>query len=279
MHFVSRLLSLLLVAIAPAVAAQERVASLNLCLDQLLLEWVAPEKVVSVTWLADNDHYRRAPLPEGIHLNRGRAEELLRLDPDLVLVGQYGAGRAAARLRELGVRVVTIPDAHSLEQLLQQLQALREVLGENPQLEAHYVMLQSLVAASTPMPAAGNGGDVPTALILSANNITYGSGMLEHQLLERSGFRNLAAEQGAEQLRKMSLEEVIAAQPDLLVFYGGEKEFALAHLAARHPVIQGYIQRGRVFTLPAELGFCPALVAADTMRKLAEKRTELVESQ
>ncbi|SDJ96544.1 ABC transporter substrate-binding protein [Microbulbifer yueqingensis] len=279
MHLVSRLLSLLLVAIAPAVAAQERIASLNLCLDQLLLEWVAPEKVVSVTWLADNDHYRRAPLPDGIHLNRGRAEELLRLDPDLVLVGQYGAGRAAARLRQLGVRVVTIPDAHSLEQLLQQLQALREVLGENPQLEAHYVMLQSLVAASTSMPASGNDGDVPTALILSANNITYGSGMLEHQLLERSGFRNLAAGQGAEQLRKMSLEEVVAAQPDLLVFYGGEREFALAHLAARHPVIQGYIQRGRVFTLPAELGFCPALVAAETMKKLAEKRTELVESQ
>ncbi|WP_237055622.1 ABC transporter substrate-binding protein [Microbulbifer sediminum] len=279
MRYVSRLLPLLLLAMAPVALAQERIASLNLCLDQLLLEWVAPEKIVSVTWLAGDDHYRRGPLPEGLHLNRGRAEELLKLGPDLVLAGQYGAGRAASRLHELGVRVVKIPDAYSLEQLLQQLQALRSVLGKNPPLEVHYNKLQSLLALQAPAVASGKTGETPTALILSANNITYGSGMLEHQLLERAGFRNLAAEQGAQQLQKVSLEEVIAAQPDLLVLYGGEKDFALAHLATRHPVIRRYIERGRVFTLPAELGFCPALVAGETLEKLTEKRAEFVESQ
>ncbi|MFI2811470.1 MULTISPECIES: ABC transporter substrate-binding protein [Microbulbifer] len=277
MHFVSRIL--LLLAMAPGALAQERIASLNLCLDQLLLEWVAPEKIVSVTWLADNDHYRRAPLPVGIHLNRGRAEELLKLDPDLVLAGQYGAGRAAARLQELGVRVVKVPDAYRLEQLLEQLQSLRSVLGDNPQLDSHYKTLQSLLAGQPPAVATEKAGGDPTALILSANNITYGSGMLEHQLLERAGFRNLAAERGGEQLQKVSLEEVIAAQPDLLVLYGGEQEFALAHLATRHPVIRRYIERGHVYTLPAELGFCPALVAGATLEELTEKRAEFVKSQ
>lgn len=264
------LLTLLLLSIKAT--AYNHIASLNLCTDQLLLNWVAPEKIASVTWLSASDQYRKAPLPEHIHLNRGRAEELLRLDPDLVLVGQYGAQRAARRLRELGFNVVDIPDAYSLEQLSQQLQALENVLGENPPLEKQKALLEKMLAQPQ-RPAAAS------ALILSANNITYGSGMLEHQLLERAGFENLAAADGTEQLRRVSLEEVIAAQPDLLVLYGGEKDFAIAHLAERHPVLRHYFDRDRVFTLPSELSFCPALVAADVLQQLKEKRKSLAAKQ
>ena len=259
---------LLLLVVAPTVAAESKVASLNLCIDQVLLRWVAPERIASVTWLSGDKHYRKAPLPEHIVLNRGRAEELLRLHPDLVLVGQYGAQRAAKRLRELGLRVVDIPDAYSLAQLVQQLDALQQALGDNPALAERRWHLQQLLAE----PAAPGGA---TALILSANNITYGSGMLESQLLERAGFENLAVRDGAEQLRRVSLEEVVAARPDLLVLYGGGDEFALAHLAERHPVIRRYVDSGRVFTLPAELGFCPVLVAADVLQQLKEKRESL----
>lgn len=264
------LLTLLL--LSTGAAAQNRIVSLNLCTDQLLLNWVAPEKIASVTWLSASDQYRKAPIPEHIHLNRGRAEELLRLDPDLVLVGQYGAQRAARRLRELGFNVVEIPDAYSLEQLVQQLQALENVLGENRPLQKQRVLLDKLLAQPRITETA-------SALILSANNITYGSGMLEHQLLERAGFANLAAADGSEQLRRVSLEEVIAAQPDLLVLYGGEKAFALAHLAERHPVLRRYFDGGRVFTLPSELSFCPALVAAEVLQQLKEKRKSLAAKQ
>ncbi|MFC6978087.1 hypothetical protein [Microbulbifer taiwanensis] len=77
----------------------------------------------------------------------------------------------------------------------------------------------------------------------------------------------------------MSLEEVIALQPDLLVFYGGEKDFAIAHLAARHPVLKNYIDSGRTYTLPAELGFCPALVVADVLQQLTDKRKTIVNAE
>nr|WP_284500013.1 ABC transporter substrate-binding protein [Microbulbifer sp. GX H0434] len=269
---VKKILLLTLLLLSIKATAYNHIASLNLCTDQLLLNWVAPEKIASVTWLSASDQYRKAPLPEHIHLNRGRAEELLRLDPDLVLVGQYGAQRAARRLRELGFNVVDIPDAYSLEQLSQQLQALENVLGENPPLEKQKALLEKMLAQPQ-RPAAAS------ALILSANNITYGSGMLEHQLLELAGFENLAAADGTEQLRRVSLEEVIAAQPDLLVLYGGEKDFAIAHLAERHPVLRHYFDRDRVFTLPSELSFCPALVAADVLQQLKEKRKSLAAKQ
>lgn len=254
-------------------AAYERIASLNLCLDQILLHWLPPEKIASVTWLSAEEQYRLAPLPENVYLNRGRAEELLPLQPDLILAGQFGAQRAVRQLRDLGLEVVSVPDAYSLEQLLDQLDALESLLGPLPPLQKQRRQLRELLAK----PVAKTGD--ATALIFSANNITYGRGMLEHQLLERAGFVNLAAERSVEQLGRVSLEEVIALKPDLLVLYGGDRHFALAHLAVRHPVLKPYIDSGRIYTLPAELGFCPALVAADVLQQLAEKRENLVEQR
>ncbi|MCO1335565.1 hypothetical protein MO867_14595 [Microbulbifer sp. OS29] len=168
-------------------AAYERMASLNLCMDQILLNWANPKDITSVTWLADTEQYRTAPVPQTVYLNRARAEELLPLKPDLVLVGQFGAQRAARRLKELGINVVSIPDAYNLEQLQQQLAALKAVLGPLAPLQKRQRQLRELLDSPQPQQRI-------TAVILSANNITYGSGMLEHQLLQRAGFINLAAE-------------------------------------------------------------------------------------
>ncbi|WP_158078526.1 ABC transporter substrate-binding protein [Microbulbifer mangrovi] len=271
-----RLLSISLGVLFPAMvstpaSAQERIASLNLCMDQLLLQWVAPEKIVSVTWLSGEKHYRRAPLPEHLYLNRAQAEELLPLKPDLVLTGQYGAQRASQRLEQLGLRVIRIPDAYNLAQLQQQLSSLQQALGELPGLRQQRGKLQALLEQ-----APETSSDNPRALILSANNITYGDGMLEHELLTRAGFTNLAAQQGVQQLGRVSLEQVIDSQPQLLVFYGGEQDFAIAHLAERHPVLREYIEAGRVYRLPQELGFCPALAAVEVLQQLMEKRKEIV---
>lgn len=262
---------LMQVLVSTPASAQERIASLNLCMDQILLEWVAPERIVSVTWLSGEEHYQRAPLPEHLYLNRAQAEELLPLKPDLVLTGQYGAQRASQRLEQLGFRVVRIPDAYNLAQLQQQLASLQQALGELPGLRQQRSELQALLK-QTPEAAANN----PGALILSANNITYGDGMLEHELLTRAGFTNLAAQQGIQQLGRVSLEQVIDAQPQLLVFYGSEQDFAIAHLAERHPVLREYIEAGRVYRLPQELGFCPALAAVEVLRQLKEKRKDIV---
>ena len=272
-------MTVLFLLLPAAAFPQSRIASLNLCLDQVLLRWAPPESIVSVTWLSAQEQYRRAPVPKHVYLNRAQAEELLPLQPDLILTGEYGAQRAAARLQEFGLRVVRVPDAYSLEQLQQQLESLRATLGPLPGLRQQQQTLHRLLADTAPDHAEKKSAAAPSAMILSANNITYGSGMLEHQLLSRAGFINLAAKNGINQLGRITLEQVIADEPDLLVFYGGEQDFAIAHLAERHPVLRRYLNRGRVYRLPQELGFCPALAAAEVLQQLIEKRQEIVDAE
>ncbi|MEW8396486.1 MAG: ABC transporter substrate-binding protein, partial [Candidatus Thiodiazotropha sp.] len=79
---------LLLTSLAAATeTAPRRVVSVNLCSDQLLLLLADPPQVASVSHLATQpassfvaEQAARYPL------NRARAEEIIRLQPDLILI-------------------------------------------------------------------------------------------------------------------------------------------------------------------------------------------------
>src|SRR3954469_7280399 len=91
-------------------AAPRRVASLNLCTDELLLLIAAPEQVASVTHLAQSPAetplWRRA---RRYMRNDGSLVSVAALKPDLVLT-MGGAGRARAGIAaRLGSRLVDLP--------------------------------------------------------------------------------------------------------------------------------------------------------------------------
>ena len=72
----------LLLAAAAASAKPQRIASLNLCTDQLLLMLVARERIATVTFLAsDPATSYMADAAAGIAPNHGRLEEILPARP------------------------------------------------------------------------------------------------------------------------------------------------------------------------------------------------------
>jgi iron complex transport system substrate-binding protein len=103
-------LSLALAAAAPVLAAPQRVASLNLCTDELLLLLAEPRQIASVSYLSQ--------LPEETPLwgrartyrrNDGSLLSVAGLKPDLVLtMGSGGRDRAGIGAR-LGFKVLDIP--------------------------------------------------------------------------------------------------------------------------------------------------------------------------
>ena len=104
--------SLLLLALSthltPAAQAATRVVSLNLCTDQMLV-LLAPEKIAGLSILARDPALsfvaaQAATLP----IVRPSAEAVLRLRPDLVLAGPYGAQTVLGLLEQHGVRVLRL---------------------------------------------------------------------------------------------------------------------------------------------------------------------------
>ena len=94
------LATLLLLLAAPAAARPLRVASLNLCSDELALRLAAPGQLVSVSRLgADPDETLLAARARGLATNNGRVTDIIALAPDLVLSSRGDPNAAAMALR------------------------------------------------------------------------------------------------------------------------------------------------------------------------------------
>jgi iron complex transport system substrate-binding protein len=115
---------------APAEAAPRRVASLNLCTDELLLMLADPGQIASVTHLAQQE--AETPLwrqARRYRRNDGSLLSVVGLKPDLVLT-MGGGARDRGRLAErLGIRLLDLPYPQSLADIERAVSDLAGALG------------------------------------------------------------------------------------------------------------------------------------------------------
>lgn len=253
-----------------------RLVSLNLCLDQMLLRFAAPQRIASLTHFAANS--QMSPLADrakGIHLNHGLAEEIIPLAPDLILVGEYGAREAAQLLQTLNFRVKKIPLPRQLGDIETHLLAMAELLGASTEAYRYVAqwreLRQQLQLEQQTMPAPQ-----PVALMLGPNNVVPGANTLEHEMLTLAGMRNWAAERGLESFASVDIEQIIADPPQLLIVDRvAERNFSRAHEVLRHPALQAAMRDGVVASLPANLSICPAPHINQLLLALVQLRQSL----
>jgi iron complex transport system substrate-binding protein len=113
--------------------ASLRVASLNLCTDELLLALAAPEQIVSVTHLAhkpqETTRWRQA---RRYRLNDGSLLSVVGDKPDLVLTMGGGARDRARIARRLGIRILDLPFPQRLADVELQIRTVADALGRRP---------------------------------------------------------------------------------------------------------------------------------------------------
>ena len=133
-HAALALLTCLAAFVAGAAQAQSRpsrVASLNLCTDQLLLALADRSQILSLSRLAqDRSISFLANHAAGLPMNDGSAETTLFDRPDLVLTGTYGQQEQIALLRLQGLEVLPLGPWAGLEDGRGQIRAL--VSTEHP---------------------------------------------------------------------------------------------------------------------------------------------------
>lgn len=111
-------------------AAPKRVASLNLCTDELLLLLAAPEQIASVTHLAQQQ--AESVLWRTAHRHKRNDGSLLSVAsarPDLVLT-MGGSGRDRAGIAErLGFRTIDLPFPQNLDDIERSIRVVASALG------------------------------------------------------------------------------------------------------------------------------------------------------
>ena len=262
----------LLTAAAPAAAAPPaRLASINLCGDQLLMLLAERRQIASLSYLAADPGVSALAGEVGdIPLNSGRAEEIVALQPDLVLTGTYQQRTTNGLLRRLGLAVLELPPADSLAQALAQIRAVATAVGAAEKGEALVQSLERRINAARPSP-----GDRPEgragALLLQPNLYASGPDSLAGDLLDQAGYRNLAAERAVRHGAFVTLEDILLARPEILVLETAVGEgTSLARHRLDHAALRGSAYRR--IALEGRLLTCPGPGLAVAVELLAEAR-------
>jgi iron complex transport system substrate-binding protein len=249
-----------------AQAAPSRIVSMNLCTDQLLLQLVEPERIASLSYLAADPRYSPyAETARRFALNRGRAEEVIALAPDLVLTSQFSAGFTASLLERRGYRVQRFGIANDLADVAEQVTMLGALTGRTAQAAALLDTLQSAVAASSARLRPLLAGE--RAVFLSNNGFVYGGDTLQDGFLRSLGIINVASEAGLYGPAPMTLETLLAAKPTVVFMPPSrDTDAQLAHPLLRHPVWRRLAGRVRRVALEERWFDCagPELVHAYT---------------
>ena len=251
-------------------APPQRIVSINICGDLLALSLAPRARIASVTFLAADPIM--SPIADrayGVAQNYGMAEEVLALNPDLVLAGRYTARATVNLLKRLGYEVLEFDIAESMDDARAQIRAAAAAMGVR---QAGENMIASL-DARIEVALAGRGQERPLAVVYGPNGFTLGPRSLSGSLIDIAGFENLAGRAGIVRVGQLPLEQLLLAKPDILLVETESLHApAMATQVLSHPALRDLRDRITVVEIPRPLWSCPGPWMADALDHLAAAR-------
>jgi iron complex transport system substrate-binding protein len=245
---------------APA-GAPQRVLLANAAAADLVSALIGPERLVALpeqafafSLLAEDPRgFEKLP-----RFTRFDAETVLAFEPDLVIVDPWAALETVARLSELGVALVSLPEVRGVADVRASLFQLGRVLGVEERAAAIAADLDVRVLA---LQASGGGRAGLTAVCYSntgAGGWSAGSGTTNDELLTLAGLANATAKSGRTGHVRLALEELYALDPDFLVvgdYRPGEAAGATERFLAGEPALAELraVREGRILRVPERL--------------------------
>jgi len=219
--------SLALLGAASAEAAPRRVASLNLCIDELLLLLAAPGQIVSVTHLSQQEAETPLWREAGRYpRNDGSLMSVVELRPDLIVTMGGGTRDRPGIAARLGIPTLDLVFARTLGEVGENVRRLAAAIGR-PEAGAELLRrMNALIRSRPPL-------SVDTIWLGGGGRSVAATG-LEAQWMALAGLR-----QRPLQGDRVPLETLIASPPALLLrsdyragqYSNGQRW--LAHPAAR----------------------------------------------
>lgn len=249
----------------------QRIASLSLCTDQLLLMLVDKQRIVAITDLAPDPlysyHWQAA---QGINIHSGLAEEIVPLQPDLIISSTYSTGNTLQMLRHLQQPVIAFDSPTTLLGAEQFTRDIGAAVGEPERAEQIIKTMHQELARAQSLVA-----NKPKLLAISyaPNGFTAGKNTLKNEILEAAGYRNLAAELGISYYGNLSVEQLLHSKPDVVIVDEDlPNQNSLAQLFTAHPALTRLLGERGPTRIPSSYWLCPGPLASKAVLALAEQR-------
>ena len=210
---------------ASSLAAGIRVASLDLCADEILLTLAPRPRIVSVTHLgASPAEFALAARAKGLPLNDGSIVSVARYKPDLLLASRPLSSGGARLARRLGIRVHVVSNAQGPAAVRQQVLEMGRLL-DAPVAARSWVRRFDALAADRP----------PTRRALYLSHSGNSVGPLSSAWLAMAGIEPIELAPG-----RGRIEQIVRARPHTILH--SEYRVSDWHRGGdwqRHPLIAG----------------------------------------
>lgn len=244
--------------------APVRVASINLCADELLLALADPGQIAALsTYATDPTLSFMAKEAEAYRHDAGNAETIVEIAPDVVLAGRFTRLATREMLSRLGFRLVLLDSVRSIDASIEQIREVAALLEKPERGEALIAEIEG--ARSRAEAAAAPPARRPTALVYQRRGYVTGAETLTGELLRIAGFDNRGGAVAGASGGFVDLEQIVAERPDFLVVASAAPDAEDQGTALlSHPALAGLYPPERRIVLPEKLTVCggPSLPAA-----------------
>ena len=261
-----------LAATLPAASAAQapkpqRVASINLSADEVLVEILPPQRLVSVTRWADAEGTSNVVgrVPKNVHrFVKADMEQLVALKPDLVVVSEYTDADFMKQLERSGMRVHRMLGLSTLAGVRGAILDLGRAVGED---EAARRLVAAYDAKLADLGRRLAGAKKPRVIYWSGN-MTAGADTAIGALIEGAGAVNVGREMGIAGIAPPGAERAFVTNPDAVLVgtWPGSKEAVTSHALFSQ---WAAVKEGRIVALRTELLVALSQFTADAAWALA----------
>jgi iron complex transport system substrate-binding protein len=247
-------------AAVAAPAKPQRIMTMNMCADLMVLQLVPKSRIASVTYLAKAGSDVLFPGADaGIAINHGTPEDIINLKPDLIVAGDFSTPMTRRMARKVGARLVELKSATSFTDVRANLRMLGAAVGEPARAGALAGRMDATLAGLN-----AGAPDRPMPVVVWSGGATVpGRDTLTGAIVSAAGARNIAARPGPAD-SSFGVEELLAARPAALLFETPKPGVrSLTTDAGRHRVIRR-LYAGRRFGFNGIVHACGLPQSADS---------------
>ncbi|MDQ8729715.1 ABC transporter substrate-binding protein [Bradyrhizobium sp. LHD-71] len=258
---------------ASASAQQPRIASINVCTDQLLVALADPQQILGLSpYSRDATRSWSANAAAKFPKLSGEAEDVLVLKPDVVVAGRFTKRATRELLKQKGLRIVEFDAARSFDDVRSQIRRMGEIVGHPDRATAEIARLDAAVARIRTQVK----GKPYTVLAVSRRGWVSGSDSLISAMLAEVGLSNAASAFGLKLGGFARLETIVSLRPDLLLLSDDDdvaedqgKAFLL------HPALERLYPLEKRIVVSERLTVCGGPMLVEALDRLAAELARL----
>ena len=254
---------------AAAPADLPRIASINVCTDQLLMTLADPPQILGLSPYS-RDPVRSWAAAKASLFPRlsGTAEDVLILHPDAVVAGRFTKLATRELLKDKGVHVVEFDASRSLDDVKKQIRLMGDVTQHPDRAAAEIGRLDAAIAHARQIAAR----KPYRVLAVSRRGWITGGDSLTSSLLANAGLTNAAKDLGIRSGGFASLETIINLKPDFILVSedsGFAEDEGSAFLL--HPALERFYPASKRIVIPERLTVCGGPMLSEAMDRLASE--------